>query len=40
MNKQFKKRLFKFSEEEQLVDLDPYEMHRKIRYYESKVEIL
>ena len=23
-----------------MVDLDPYEMHRRIRYYESKIEIL
>ena len=34
------KRLYKFDNEKLLIDLDPYEMHRRIRFYESKNDIL
>lgn len=39
LNRQFKKRLYKFDQEEFIIDLDPYEMHRRIRLYESKIEV-
>ena len=38
-NRELKRKLFKFEQDHSTVDLDPFEMHKKIRYYQSKLEI-
>ena len=39
-NKDLKKKLFKCSETKEIINLDPYEMHKKIRLYESTIEMM
>ena len=33
-----KKKLFKFEVNDDIITLDPYELHRKIRYYEAQID--
>eukprot|EP00345_Euplotes_harpa_P016559 CAMPEP_0168355536 /NCGR_PEP_ID=MMETSP0213-20121227/24619_1 /TAXON_ID=151035 /ORGANISM="Euplotes harpa, Strain FSP1.4" /LENGTH=77 /DNA_ID=CAMNT_0008367785 /DNA_START=90 /DNA_END=323 /DNA_ORIENTATION=+ len=35
---QVRKKLYKIEADEDIINLDPYEMHRKIRYYEAQLE--
>ena len=36
--KQLTKKLYKVEADEDLINLDPYELHRKIRYYEAQID--
>jgi hypothetical protein len=37
--RELSKKLFKFKDDKCIIDLDPFEMHRKIRLYQSKLEL-
>ena len=37
-SKELKRKLFKFEADDDVINLDPYELHRKIRYYESQMD--
>lgn len=39
-NKDMSKKLFRMVADEDIITLDPYEMHKKTRYLESKLEFL
>lgn len=39
-NKEMARKLFKLDANDDIITLNPYEMHKKIRYYESKLEIM
>ena len=37
-SKQLRRKLFKVESDNDVIHLDPYELHRKIRYYESQID--
>lgn len=38
--KSLSKKLFKIASDGDVITLDPYEMHKKIRLYESTIEVM